>query len=206
VKAVLFDLGGVLVEFDHRLTTRALAPHCRVDQEALFGLIFRSGLEEELDLGRIGLPEAAARLRAEAGFAGTDEELGAAWSRIFRPKEDSLALLRRLAAARVPMGIVSNTNELHFAEILRLVPDLPDFFRWTFLSCRLGTRKPERAYFETVASRLPFPASEALFVDDRHENVSAARAAGFPVHLFRGHDPLESELCSIRLIQASGGA
>lgn len=206
MKAVLFDLGGVLVDFDHRITTRALSPLCRVSEEALFGFVFRSGLEEELDLGRIGLPEAAARLRAEAGFWGTDEQLGEAWSRIFRPKEDSLELVRRLAAARVPMGIVSNTNEPHYAEICRLVPGLPELFRWSFLSCRLGTRKPERAYFEAVAGRLPFDAGEALFVDDRQENVSAARAAGFAVHLFRSRDSLESELCSIRLIQVPGSA
>ena len=200
MRAVLFDLGGVLVDFDHRITTRALQPLCAVAEPEIFRRIFGEGLEEELDLGRVSIGEAAARLRGSIGFRGTDRELEEAWARIFRPKPETLALLRRLAAAGVPLGVVSNTNEVHYAEVCRLIPELPGRFRWEFLSCRLGRRKPNRDYFDAVAAGLPFDRAEALFVDDRHENASAAEAAGFRAHLFHGHDSLESELCSIRLI------
>lgn len=53
-------------------------------------------------------------------------------------------------------------------------------------SCDLGVRKPEVAFFERLLDELALPAPEVLFVDDREENVSAARRAGLSAHRFQG--------------------
>jgi HAD superfamily hydrolase (TIGR01509 family) len=67
-------------------------------------------------------------------------------------------------------------------------------FERVLASCHLGARKPDPAFFEALLGALDLPASAVLFVDDREENVTAARTAGLAAHRFRGADELRAWL------------
>lgn len=190
---VLFDLGGVLFEFDHRLAVDALAPFCDRSGEELFDLVFRSGLEPDYDAGRISTRDLVDELRRRAGFRGSLDDFQRAWGGIFRAKPDSWLLVDRLVAAGIPLGVVSNTNEVHF-DALSGMSDFSARFRWLFLSYRLRARKPDDLFYEKVVAHLPFPPSEGLFVDDREENLPPAAARGFRVHRFTTAADLSARL------------
>jgi HAD superfamily hydrolase (TIGR01509 family) len=61
-------------------------------------------------------------------------------------------------------------------------------------SCHLGVRKPDPGFFALLLAELELPADEVLFVDDRQDNVLAARAVGLAAHRFRGAAELRSWL------------
>jgi HAD superfamily hydrolase (TIGR01549 family) len=63
-------------------------------------------------------------------------------------------------------------------------------------SCHLGARKPDAAFFAALLDALELPAATVLFVDDREQNVAAARDAGLAAHRFRGADELRAWLVS----------
>jgi HAD superfamily hydrolase (TIGR01509 family) len=67
-------------------------------------------------------------------------------------------------------------------------------FERVLASCHLGVRKPEPAFFARLLDELSLQAPEVLFVDDRQENIDAARACGLAAHLFVGADELRTWL------------
>jgi putative hydrolase of the HAD superfamily len=107
-----------------------------------------------------------------------------------RANERMMAWLDALIADGVPTAILSNmardTWEL-------LAPRFGHVEHLT-LSFEIGVAKPEPAIYLRCLESLGVEPAEALFVDDRRENVEAARALGMEGVLFEGEDALVSEL------------
>ncbi len=192
----LFDLGGVLFDFDHRIASRALAARSRLADEEIHRLVFDDGLEQAYDLGEISTREFVADLERRAGYRGTVDDFRKDWGEIFVPRLESWAIVDRLVRSGLPLGVVSNTNEAHF-EVLDRMTDFPSRFRWLFLSFRLRCRKPETRFYDAVTSRIPFSPGEGIFIDDRAENLRAAAQAGFRTHLFFDDKGLDEALAEV---------
>jgi HAD superfamily hydrolase (TIGR01509 family) len=107
-------------------------------------------------------------------------------------------LVHRVAAT-VPLGLLSNTNPIHFdhcMETLRVLQIIPSYF----LSYKLKSFKPEPRIFEQVLEILQLVPGDVLYIDDLPENVEAARAVGFDGCLFKGPRQLEMRLSELQLI------
>ncbi|GIH81383.1 HAD family hydrolase [Planobispora longispora] len=96
--------------------------------------------------------------------------------------KEVLALLRR-ARARVPVVLVTNAT-VQLEDDLQAL-GLAHFFDEVVSSARVGAAKPERRIYEIAAGRAGADAVRCLFVDDRRENVEAARALGMTGVLYR---------------------
>jgi glucose-1-phosphatase len=192
-RALLLDLGNVLVRFDHRLTLARLEAATGVSASTLKPHVF-GPLEREFDLGRLG---AFAFFRAVEALAGlprlADDVWIPAWRDIFTPDRDALALLARLAPGVTPV-LVSNTNALHWEGVLRVAPDLAHLLPLRALSFELGAAKPDPAHFEAALALAGAPPREAVFADDRAEMVEAARALGIDAFAVASPETLEADL------------
>lgn len=73
---------------------------------------------------------------------------------------------------------------------------LDGLFDAIYVSCRLGVRKPEPAFFEALLERTGVGPHELLFVDDRQANVDAAGELGIRGHRFTGVDDLADRLAA----------
>ncbi len=176
--ALLFDLGGVLIELDWDAMFAHWARASGIEAGVLRGRFGFDEPYERHERGEIATPEYFAALRTRMGFALGDADIAEGWGRIFpRAVPDTIALLERLAA-RVPLYLFSNTNPAHQAVWQRDFAHHLRPFRRMFTSCEIGVRKPERRAFEHVAREIGVPAPRILFFDDTLENVHAARAAG----------------------------
>ena len=71
-----------------------------------------------------------------------------------------------------------------------------EHFEGVFVSCRLGVRKPDPAFFAKMLAQLEVPAERCVFVDDRRVNCDAAAAVGMRTHVFRGVEGLRDALRS----------
>lgn len=98
-----------------------------------------------------------------------------------------------VVASNYPTWIVELRDEL-----------LAGRFDALYVSCDLGVRKPEPAFFEALLRRAGVAAGEVLFVDDRQVNVDAARQVGLRAHTFVGVDALMDRLRSEGLAIADG--
>jgi HAD superfamily hydrolase (TIGR01509 family) len=182
---VYFDLGNVLLHFSHRQACEQMAQVAsrggrHVSPDEVWSAVFDSGLEDEFEAGRIGAAEFYERFAAAVGTRPDFEQLALAGSEIFRVNRSIVPVLGALAAARYRLGIVSNTNPLHWAHLTRGQYDwLPHMFDTVVLSYQVGALKPEPAIYQRATQMAGVPPQEIFFTDDREEHVHAARQAGW---------------------------
>jgi putative hydrolase of the HAD superfamily len=134
-------------------------------------------------------------LRRAGNPADPREVFEAVWLAI-EVDPTSRALVDELRAAGVGVHLGTN-QERHRAAHMRTVLGYDHLFDVSCYSCDLGAAKPEPAYFERAVALLGDQAAGVLFVDDRADNVEAARSVGLRAeqwHLDDGHDRLRAVL------------
>ena len=181
---VLFDVGNVLLRFDHRRVSAALATHVPVEAGQLHRFIFASehgpSRNELLDRGSRDLVWLRDEVVREFGVPVTLEAFEAAWQSIFDPPDPvARESLLRVRALGIRIGICSNTNEAHWRRIVTLFPELGDSDVTLFLSHRMKCVKTDADFYRGVIQHTGRPAREHLLLDDLTANLDAAAAAGF---------------------------
>jgi HAD superfamily hydrolase (TIGR01509 family) len=197
VDVVLFDLGGVLIDFGGVAPMRELAG-IESDDELWHRWLtcrwvrtFERGhcSEEDFATGLVsdwGLPVEPRRfLDAFRSWPGG-------------PLPGAETLLRDVQRA-VPAGCLSNTNALHWRDQFARWPIL-DAFDFRFLSFEIGHVKPDQELFEHVAHLLPADPGRVLFLDDNAVNVEGAATAGFSAVHVRGVDEARQALVAMGVI------
>jgi FMN phosphatase YigB (HAD superfamily) len=184
VEVVLFDLGGVLIDFGGAGAMRELAGMETEDEVWRRWLAcdwvrsFERGACTTDDFAAGVVADWALPLDPTAFLEAFSSWLGEA----LPGAEELVADVQRV----VPVGCLSNTNPVHW-ELRDRWPFL-DRLDHRFLSFELGLVKPDVELFERVAELLPVPARSVLVLDDNQVNVDGARAAGYQAHLAKGPD------------------
>ena len=204
MRAALFDLGNVLVRFDHGIPLRMLSARTGLAESALRAVVL-GDLEKDLDTGRLTALEFFRAAEARAGIEPVPDELWIpAWRDIFEPIPESIALLSRLAPG-VRSAIVSNTNALHWEGVLR-VADVAGRVDALALSFEVGAAKPDARIFDAALEKLGAGRRDATFADDRPDFVAAARALGIDAFVVDAPATLERELAARGLLADAAGA
>jgi putative hydrolase of the HAD superfamily len=198
-RALLLDLGNVLVRFDHALTLERLERATGFPAAALRPHVF-GPFERDFDLGRIGARAFFRAVEAAAGLPRlADATWETAWRDIFTRDEAALAALARLSPGVTPV-LVSNTNALHWEGVLRVAPELPRLLPLRALSFEVGAAKPDPAHFAAALVLANAAPGDAVFADDRPEIVDAARGLGMDAFLVNDTDDLRDGLAARRLL------
>ena len=178
VDAVVFDLGGVLIEIDFG---RVLAHWARAAGVATEALRERFRLDESYERYERGEIDAAGyfeSLRHSLGIALGDADLEAGWGAVFVGEVPGIRTLLRKIPQCVPLYVFSNTNECHERAWRRDFAAVLAPFREVFTSCALRKRKPAPEAFHAVAQAIDVPPERILFFDDTPANVAGALAIG----------------------------
>lgn len=192
--AVVFDFGGVLMDWDPRYLYRR---YFGDDREAMEGFFTEVGFAEWnrlFDAGRPfaeGITELARRFPARRELIRAYDER---WEETLAgPIRPTVAILGDLRRAGHKLYALSNWS----AEKFGLVRSKHEFFSWfdeIVISGEVGLIKPDRRIFEALLARIGRAASECLFVDDAESNIAAAQDMGFRTIHFRSPDQLRMEL------------
>ncbi|MGE3295263.1 MAG: HAD family hydrolase [Geminicoccaceae bacterium] len=192
---VIFDLGGVLIDWNPRYLYRSLFDD-EAAMERFLAEICSPDWNLSLDAGR-GFAEAVAELCARHPHERARiEAYQARWlEMIAGPMPDTVALLEELHARGVPLWALTNWS----AETFRLVRHEPaygflDRFRRIFVSAELRMIKPDPAIFRHTLEEIGVPAETCLFIDDSARNIAAAQALGLHGHRFTDASALRAEL------------
>jgi putative hydrolase of the HAD superfamily len=185
IDIVLFDLGGVLIDFGGVDAMKELSGID--DDELLWHRWLACPWVRRFECGHCSNIEFAAGVVGDWDLDVTpDDFLDRFQAWLGGPFPGAEALVEQVRRTH-PAGCLSNTNALHwdknFAEWSIL-----DAFDFRFLSFQLGVVKPDRDLFERVAELLPVNADRVLFLDDNLVNVEGAREVGFVAAHVRGVD------------------
>jgi putative hydrolase of the HAD superfamily len=196
IAIVLFDLGGVLIDFGGVDAMKELA---RIDDDELLWHRWLScPWVRRFECGDCSNADFATGMVDEWELDVTpDDFLDQFESWLGGPLPGAEALVDEVRRTH-PAGCLSNTNALHWDRNFVRWPIL-DAFDFRFLSFQLGIVKPDRALFERVAELLPVDPGRVLFLDDNLVNVEGAQSVGFLAARVRGVDEARRALveCSI---------
>jgi len=203
IRAVISDLGKVIVHFDNRIFFSKLALACGRSPDEIVRLAFQgTGLLNAFDSGALNPEQFQAEVCGRLGVSFKRGEFYAIYNDIFRLIPGTLDILRA-AKKTCRLILLSNTDPKRYGHILRTYPQV-QVFDAVVVSFRERLMKPDRRIFEVALTRAQADPSECVFIDDRPENIAAAAEVGIQGIVFEeGLTDLASEL--LKLGVALGG-
>lgn len=177
-KAVVFDLGKVLVDFDYGIAARRLAENSIASTDEVRAIIDQSPLLFRYEGAQMTTQEFFDEVKTRIGFRGGFEEFAAPFGDIFTEIPEMIRLHAEVRAHGLPTFILSNTNDIAVSHIRRRFPFFANFDGYV-LSYECAALKPHARIYEITEQRTGCRSAEILFLDDKPENVEAAMQRGW---------------------------
>jgi len=194
VDALLFDVGGVLIDIDFKRALRHWSEASGVD-EALLAQRFSPDREyENHERGELTAAGYFDALRRSLPVELSDAQLLAGWNAIFIGPFAGVAAMLQQLGAQLPIYLFSNTNQAHYAFWGSEYPELLAPVRQVFCSHEIGLRKPTVEAYHHVIAQIGLPAERIAFFDDSALNIEGARQAGLQAFVTAGPDALRQTL------------
>jgi len=181
-KAVVFDLGKVLVDFDYGIVARRIAARGKMTVGEIAQYIKQSPLFVQYESGRMTTEQFYDEIRGVTGFRGDLAEFSNCFADIFVAIEPMVRLQAALRRKGLAAYVFSNTNELAAGHIRRTFPFYANFDGY-ILSYEHGAMKPDAKLYEVVERESGRRKADLLYLDDRPENIAAGAARGWQVIL-----------------------
>lgn len=192
---VVFDLGGVLIDWDPRYLFRDHLGGDAAEVERFLGSVCTPAWHARLDGGAAFAPEMRALAERFPEQAAWIERYGADWERMFAGAfPDAVRCVERLADSGYRLHALSNYPAEQIAFLYRAFPFMRRFHT-VVLSGLVGAMKPDERLYRYLLRRVG--RTPLLFVDDREENVAAAEQCGIPAVLFEREDGVGRVLAAL---------
>ena len=190
VKAIVFDIGGVLVDLDLDRCIRAFREILGFDRiTEILDPSHQKGIYGDMEAGRLSAQHFRELILAESRPGCRPQDVDRAMAALLTGVSPATAQLLRDLSTRYPLYLLSNNNPISMArtyELFREVGVDPETtFRGQFISWEMQLMKPSQACFREAIRRVGLPAGDILFVDDNNDNVEAAREAGMQARYYR---------------------
>lgn len=193
VKAIFFDVGGVLVEDTSGLVQKRFARLLGIKGRSLARVFFGHDWTELLE-GRIS--EVAFCLRVCQKLrrhCPPRRVLAAIFQRQVRKVNRALDIAKLLRARGYITGVISNTSHSHTTQSAALI-NLYAAFWPVVLSSRVHIKKPKKKIFQIARQRARVRFSEMAYFDDHQSNVDAARKLGIKAFVYKNPAQLVRQL------------
>ena len=184
IEAVIFDLGNAIIPVDFDRTVQAFVALGGKKAGELYHYAGQINLFEELERGEISRKEFLARVRPELSYA-SDPEIVDGWNAMLHYIDYSTFEYLNKLRPRFKTYVLSNINTYHAEWIDRAMRSaesdntIYQYFDHVFYSHEIGHRKPEYGAWQCIIEQEGIQAQQTLFIDDKKENIEAAKALGF---------------------------
>jgi putative hydrolase of the HAD superfamily len=176
--ALLFDLGGVVIEIDFNRAFTCWATHSNHRFEVIRDRFAFDCFLERHERGEISASEYFDSLRVSLGIDIPDAQFAEGWNAIFGGEVPGIAALLRRAKEKLPLYAFTNSNPTHQQVWSKRFAPVLSLFNTVFVSSELGRRKPEPEAFHAIAAAIGVTLPRIVFFDDSLENVEGACAVG----------------------------
>ena len=197
VKAVIFDMGGVLIDLDLKLCIEAYKTRIGFARvEEFLDMCHHRGFVIDLEAGRISEQEFYDIARGYCAPGTTDAQIAACQCELLRGIPAAKADFLKKLASRYPLYILSNNNPVVMKRCKELFEEagapMDQLFRDLFLSYRMKLVKPCREIYEQAVQSIGLKPEEMLFIDDSMSNVEMASQLGIHAAFYERGTDLEA--------------
>lgn len=189
-KAVLFDLGNVVIQLDEQRTYREFGALGEISEAEAVSRFLSSPIFHDFERGNITEQAFMDGLRQLLGKPQlSDEKIQWAWNTILEYIDPDLIQAIKQMKAQYHLMVLSNTNSIHekaFHQMLFAISGfqhLDQLFHDVYLSHQIRERKPDLASWQFILNRHDFRPAEILFLDDKPENLAGADSLGIRTQL-----------------------
>ncbi|WP_241094994.1 HAD family hydrolase [Marinicauda algicola] len=206
IRAILWDLGNTLVDWDPRRLYRKLLPSDAAVEDFLGG-VCTLAWHARHDAGVPMAQNRQALIEAHPGKADLILAWQERWDEMFDgPVERMDRLFEETRALGLKQYALSNLPAEKWPPLRAMYPFL-DRLDAAVITGEEGVIKPDPAIFEITKARIATAPEETLFIDDRAENIAAGERAGFPGLVFEGEAKLRRDLArlGVKLAPPGGG-
>jgi len=198
IEVILYDLGNVILPFNHYQIAEKLSRFCQEkehgDPRRIFSYLFdlQKGIINDFDVGKVSPQEFFQTIKEHFGLSLSFDQFIPIWTDIFSENiEVSQIILSQKGRWR--LGLLSNTDPLHFHSILSKFPIMRAFDKW-ILSYEIGFKKPAVEIFQAAIAWAAVEPLKILFIDDLKSHVEAAISLGMQGIHFISAEQLKKEL------------
>lgn len=192
VSTIFFDFGNVIAYFDHRRAFEPLAAHTTLSTEEMIDRIVAGELEEAIETGRMQEQEYLVEVKARCHLDCDLDTIRQCLAEIFWGNSSVCELIPRLSA-HYPLYLLSNTNIIHARRFRDQFASTLSHFRSLILSYEVGCMKPHSGIYEHAERMAGSSTDSLLFIDDRPENIHAARDRGWNGIVYTGTESLKQQ-------------
>ncbi|MBN1913344.1 MAG: HAD family phosphatase [Candidatus Omnitrophica bacterium] len=195
IKAIIFDLGNVLIDFDHTRAATRISAFCAKTPDEIYRLFFDSEATALFEAGRITPQDFYLKVKEMLDLKLDYEGFLPVWNEIFflSPKNDQVHELAGRLKGRYKLALLSNINTLHFDYLKKNFPVF-DAFHKVIASCDTGFIKPDPKIYQIALDSLGVSADETFYTDDRLELIESAQKLGLKSFIFTDSQKLKSDL------------
>ncbi|NDC40157.1 MAG: HAD family phosphatase [Chitinophagia bacterium] len=184
IRHIIFDLGGVILNIDYQLTSKAFEAAGVTQFDELYSQLKQTTVFDDLETGKMSREAFIAAMQAAANTPISEAQVLAAWNAMLIDFPIRRLQILQQLRPYYDLFLLSNTNEIHEEAFHKLldsshgIPHLGTFFDKVYFSHRVGLRKPMPEIFELVLQENGLKPQETLFIDDSPQHIAAARALG----------------------------
>ena len=195
IKAVVFDLGRVLIDFDHNIAAKKILKHTGKTQQEIYDFFFDSPLTALFEEGKISGVDFFKEVKKKLGLRLSYKEFLPIWNDIFifTGQNQRIYALAKKLKKKYKVSLLSNINALHFAYLKNKFPVF-DVFDNLFLSYQIKAKKPDPALYRSVIRRLGVEPEEIFYTDDRQDLIEASRKLKIRGFVFKNPGQLRKDL------------
>lgn len=193
IKVIYFDLGKVIIDFDHALAIREVMKVTPLSLAKVTEVLSNNPLINEYERGKISTAEfyrlVSGQLRLEVSL----QTFKKIWGDMFLPQPLLSESFLKSLKQKYRLILLSNTNEIHFEFVEERYPILAHIGE-RVLSYQVGCMKPDEKIYHAAVAKARVAPEEVLFTDDREENIDAARRLGIQAIRFQSEEQLKREM------------
>ncbi|BDD10221.1 haloacid dehalogenase [Fulvitalea axinellae] len=199
IKNIIFDLGGVILNIDIRLSVERFADLAGVTSDEAWGFFKGSEVFHAIEVGTGTEGDLVEAIRSFTGKDLRPEEVVGAWNELLLDfPEERVEALKRLGE-RYRIFLLSNTNATHATYFEKRFEEafgepMSGLFEKVYYSHELGLRKPGEEIFAHVLADAGLDPSETLMVEDTAPNAETAERLGMESLLVEANKGVFSDL------------
>lgn len=200
VRAVVFDVGGVIIDWNPRHLYRKLFTGDVAAMEWFLANVCTPEWNAMQDRGRTWAEAVTTLSARHPAHAALIAAYASRWDEMVAgPVAGTLDLIAELQGNGVPLYALTNFSPETFPGVRRRYPVF-DTFAGIVVSGEIGMIKPEPAIYRHFLDRFGLDAAQCVFIDDQPANVAAAVAQGMRGEVFTSAAALRPALAALSLL------
>lgn len=202
IKAIIFDMGGVLVDLDIEDCKKVFKETLGYDDiDHIIDACHQKGIYGDLEEGTLSAEEFRSIVLAGSRPGSTPEMVDEAMSHILVGIQPYKVQMLKKLAQEYDLYMLSNNNDICLPYSRAMFADagipLEDIFKKCFFSFEMKALKPSAAFYKAVVEQIGLPAEEMFFIDDSQRNVDGSIAAGLPAVYYEPGTDLEALISGV---------